>query len=70
MAITNDTEARSICSMYEDGVSLATLEKAFGLGSEEIIRVLHDHGVVQQDEGESWEAFVERIREDVKHQVA
>lgn len=70
MSNTNVAREQSICSMYQDGVSLATLEKAFGIGAEEIIRVLHRHGVVQQEAGEDWDAFVARIREDVGHQVA
>lgn len=67
---TNDAQERSICSMYRDGVSLPTLERAFGMDEEAIIRVLHRHGAVQQDPGEGWDEFVSRIRDDVKHQAA
>lgn len=70
MTDTNGAQEQSICSMYADGVSLATLERAFGMAAEEIIRVLHRHGIVEKDETESWEAFVARIRDDVKHQAA
>lgn len=40
------------------------------MAAEEIIRVLHRHGIVEEDETESREAFVARIRDDVKHQAA
>ncbi|HEV2150240.1 MAG TPA: hypothetical protein VGR37_22770 [Longimicrobiaceae bacterium] len=70
MQNSNDTQEQSICSMYRDGVSLPTLERAFGMGTEEIIRVLHRHGAVQQEPGEGWDEFVDRIRDDVKHQAA
>lgn len=67
MSETMDTQVESIVSMYRDGVSLRTLEIAFGRTAEEIIRVLHDAGAVRRLEGENWDAFVARIREDVKH---
>lgn len=70
MARPMDAQEQSICSMYEDGTSLRTLTTAFGMSDEEIIRVLQRNGVVQQRDGESWEALVERIRQDVKHQTA
>ncbi|HEX2092885.1 MAG TPA: hypothetical protein VHG28_10805 [Longimicrobiaceae bacterium] len=64
----NNTEEQAICSMYRDGVSLRTLEVAFGRSDTEIIEVLERNGVVEPEAGESREAFVERIRNDVKHQ--
>jgi pyrroloquinoline quinone (PQQ) biosynthesis protein C len=70
MSVPNDLQEHSICSMYRDGVSLHTLEVAFDKSAEEIIEALHRHGVVAQDRGESWESFVARIQEDVKHKVA
>src|SRR5688500_8319263 len=66
----SDTQEQTICSMYRDGTSLRTLELAFEKSFEEIIGILHRNGVVRQEEGESWEAFVERVREDVKHGAA
>lgn len=56
--------------MYEDGTSLRTLATAFAMDDDETIRVLQRNGLVQQREGESWEAFAERIRQDVKHRTA
>lgn len=70
MPNTSEAQERSICSMYRDGVSLPTLQKAFGMEAEEIIRVLHRHGVVEQEPGEGWEEFVARVQEDVKHRAA
>lgn len=64
---TTSTRDESICSMYRGGVSLRTLRLAFDMKDEEIIDVLHRNGVVEPDPGESWDAFVDRIREDVKH---
>ena len=69
MSVPNDLQEHSICSMYRDGVSLHTLEVAFDRSVEEIIEVLHRHGVVERDPGESWEDFVARIRDDVKHEA-
>lgn len=66
----NDPQEQSICSMYEDGTSLRTLVNAFGMSDEQIIRVLEKNGVVEQRDGERWEEFVARVREDVKHQTA
>lgn len=67
MSHETDPQEQSICSMYQDGVSLRTLRIAFGTEDEEIIRVLHRNGVIEPREGESWEEFVARIRDDVKH---
>jgi hypothetical protein len=53
--------------MYRDGASLRTLETAFERTTEQIIEILHRNGVVAQEDGEPWAAFVERIRNDVKH---
>ncbi|HEX8692357.1 MAG TPA: hypothetical protein VF746_08070 [Longimicrobium sp.] len=64
---SSESREQSICSMYRDGVSLRTLEVAFGMSDAEIIEVLRRNGVVEPDRGESEEAFVERIRHDVKH---
>lgn len=69
MSEWSSAQEQSLCDMYRDGASLRTLELAFGVGTEQIIGILHRNGVVQQDPGESWEAFVERVRQDVKHQV-
>lgn len=64
---SNHAQEESLCSMYREGVSLRTLRIAFDKSDEEIIEILHRHGVVQPEPGESWEDFVRRIREDVKH---
>ena len=70
MTESTNAQEQAICAMYRDGASLRTLEVAFDKSDEEIIRILHGNGVVQQNEGESWEAFVARVREDVKHETA
>lgn len=67
MGGSNDAREQSICSMYRGGVSLRTLEAAFGLGELEIIAVLRRNGVVHPEPGESEAAFLDRIRHDVKH---
>ena len=64
---TTGAREQSICDMYRGGVSLRTLEVAFGMSDAEIIEVLRRHAVVEPDPGESEDAFVERIRHDVKH---
>ena len=70
MSVPNDLQEHSICSMYRDGVSLHTLEVAFDRNADEIIEVLRRHGVVEPQPGESDDAFLARVREDVKHQAA
>jgi len=70
MAEPGSAQEQSICEMYRDGSSFRTLELAFGMSTEEIIGVLHRNGVVQQEEGESWQDFVARIKEDVGHTSA
>lgn len=70
MSVPNDLQEHSICSMYRDGVSLHTLEVAFDRTPEEIIDVLRRRGVVEPVPGESAEAFVARVRDDLKHQAA
>lgn len=70
MSVPNDLQEHSICSMYRDGVSLHTLEVAFDKSADEIIRVLHRQGVVEPAADEGWDAFVARIKDDVKHQAA
>jgi hypothetical protein len=69
MAEDTESRDRSICSMYRDGVSLRTLEVAFGLGESDIIGVLRRGCHLEQRPGESDADFVERIRQDVKHAV-
>lgn len=68
--VPDDLQEYSICSMYRDGVSLHTLQVAFDRSQEELIRVLNRRGVIRPDPGESWEALVERVRDDVKHHAA
>jgi hypothetical protein len=68
--VPDDLQEYSICSMYRDGVSLRSLEVAFDRSQEELIRVLSRHGVVRPEPGESWEALVDRVRDDVKHRAA
>jgi hypothetical protein len=63
------SEQESLCDMYRDGVALRTLEIAFGATTEQVIEVLERNQVVQPEPGESREAFLSRIREDVKHGV-
>ena len=58
---------RSICSMYRDGVSLRTLQLAFGMSPVEIVDVLRRRGVVEPDPGESEARFLDRVLHDVKH---
>ncbi|MBW3628609.1 MAG: hypothetical protein KY464_04850 [Gemmatimonadetes bacterium] len=70
MTEPTSAQEQAMCAMYRDGASLRTLEVAFDRPDEEIIRILHDNGVVQRNEGEGWEAFVGRVREDVKHETA
>lgn len=70
MAQLSDAQQQSLCDMYRDGASFRTLETAFGLDSEQIIEVLLQNGVVRQNEGESRDAFVDRIRQDVAHESA
>ena len=70
MSVPNDLQEHSICSMYRDGVALRTLEVAFDRSDEEIIEVLRRHGVIEPDPGESWDNFVDRVRQDVKHEAA
>lgn len=70
MSVPNDLQEHSICSMYRDGVSLHTLEVAFDRTAEEIIHVLRRQGVVEPKPGESDQAFLARVRDDVKHQAA
>ena len=70
MSVPTDLHEHSICSMYRDGVSLHTLQVAFDKSDEELIEVLNRHGVVARGANESWEAFVRRIRDDLKHEAA
>ena len=70
MSVPTDLQEHSICSMYRDGVSLHTLEVAFDRTEEEIIDVLCRRGVVRPGAGESREALVARVKDDVKHQAA
>lgn len=70
MPVPNDFQEHSICSMYRDGVSLRTLEVAFDRSADEIIQVLHRHGVVEPAPDEGWDAFVARVKDDVKHRAA
>ena len=65
-----NTQERTLCAMYRDGASLRTLALAFDRSEEQVVEVLHRNGVVRREEGESWEDFVARIREDVKHSSA
>ena len=67
MAESIEAREQSICSMYRDGVSLRTLQAAFGTGELAIIDVLRSHGVVAPEPGESEAAFLDRVRHDVKH---
>jgi hypothetical protein len=67
MAETMTARDQSICSMYRNGVSLRTLQAAFGMGELEIIQVLRANGVVEPEPGESEARFLDRIRDDVKH---
>ena len=62
-----DAREQSIVSMYRGGVSLRTLQVAFGMTDLQIIGVLRSHGVVEPDPGESEAHFLDRIRHDVKH---
>ena len=70
MAVPTDLLEHSICSMYRDGVSLHTLEVAFDKTEEELVDVLCRRGVVKPAPGESREALLARVRDDVKHQAA
>ena len=70
MPVPTDLQEHSICSMYRDGVSLHTLEIAFDKSEEEIIEVLCRRGVVKAAPGETREALLARVRDDVKHQAA
>lgn len=70
MSVPNELQEHSICSMYRDGVSLHTLGVAFDRSADEIIAVLRRHRVVEPQPGESEDAFLARVREDVKHQAA
>jgi hypothetical protein len=65
-----DAREQSIISMYRSGVSLRTLQVAFGMSDLQIIDVLRAHGVVEPDPGEGEAQFVDRIRHDVKHAAA
>jgi hypothetical protein len=67
MAESTNARDQSICSMYRGGVSLRTLQAAFGLGELELIDVLRANGVVKPEPGESEGRFLDRIRHDVKH---
>lgn len=67
MEETIHAEEQSIVAMYRGGVSLRTLEIAFGKTVDEIIEILHRHGAVERQAGESWDDFLARVREDVKH---
>lgn len=65
----SQAEQESLCSMYRDGVALRTLEVAFGLSTDQVIEVLERSEVVQPEPGESRDAFLARVRQDVKHQA-
>ena len=65
----SQAEQDSLCSMYRDGVALRTLQVAFSLTTEGVIEVLERNGVVEPEPGESREAFLSRVRSDVKHDV-
>ena len=70
MSVPTDLQEHSMCSMYRDGVSLHTLQVAFDRSEEEIVEVLCRRGVVDVTPGESREALLARVRDDVKHQAA
>lgn len=70
MAVPTDLLEHSICSMYRDGVSLHTLEVAFDRSEAELVDVLVRRGVLRPNAGESREALLARVRDDVKHQAA
>jgi hypothetical protein len=70
MSVPTDLQEHSICSMYRDGVSLHTLEVAFDKSEEELVEVLCRRGVVKPAPGETREALLARVRDDVKHQAA
>ena len=70
--MSNETsgQEQAICDMYRNGSSLRTLELAFDRPADDIIRILAENGVVEPHEGESQQAFFERVRDDVKHAEA
>jgi hypothetical protein len=70
MAELSNAQEQSLCDMYRGGASFRTLELAFGASTDEIIQILQRNGVVQPNPGESTEAFMERIRQDVAHESA
>jgi hypothetical protein len=70
MAELSNAQDQSLRDMYRGGASFRTLELAFGASTDEVIQILQRNGVVQPNPGESREAFMERIRQDVAHESA